>query len=51
MLKRIKKTAIKYDMVLMIKTIEKEVVRDRDSKMKRVIMKIATVKREIIKDR
>ena len=35
----------------MIKTIEKEAVRDQDRKTIRVIMKIAKIKRDIIKDK
>ena len=51
MLKRIIKKTVKIDMVLMIKTIEKEAVRDQDRKTIRVIMKIAKIKRDIIKDK
>ena len=51
MLKRIIKKTVKIDMVLMIKAIEKEAVRDQDRKTIRVIMKIAKIKRDIIKDK
>lgn len=51
MLKRIIKKTVKIDMVLMTKMIEEEAVRDQDRKTIRVIMKIAKIKRDIIKDK